>query len=175
MRIRHFLGALGGTITTVLARSTLGVVGSAPAYGHMAHAKTAARLQETPKDRHAIAKFDADIARLRHDFAVLPPEVNSVLVHAGPGSGSLLAAATAWNGLAQELQDTASSYESMISELTRSAPFGPASSPTAAASSPYVEWLRTTAQQAELAAAQAKGEATAYERAQETVPLHKLG
>ena len=38
------------------------------------------------------------------DFAMLPPEVNSGRMYAGPGSGPMLAAATAWDGLAAELQ-----------------------------------------------------------------------
>ena len=52
------------------------------------------------------------------DFGALPPEINSARMYAGPGSGSMLAAATAWDGLAAELQSTASSYGSVISELT---------------------------------------------------------
>ncbi|HEV7361105.1 MAG TPA: PPE domain-containing protein, partial [Mycobacterium sp.] len=31
------------------------------------------------------------------DFAALPPEVNSVRMYSGPGSGPLLAAGVAWN------------------------------------------------------------------------------
>ena len=34
------------------------------------------------------------------DFAMLPPEVNSGRMYAGPGSGPMLAAAAAWDGLA---------------------------------------------------------------------------
>ena len=36
-------------------------------------------------------------------FFVLPPEVNSALMLSGAGSTPLLAAATAWEGLASEL------------------------------------------------------------------------
>ena len=37
------------------------------------------------------------------DFAVLPPEINSARMYAGPGAGPMLAAASAWDGLAAEL------------------------------------------------------------------------
>ncbi len=30
------------------------------------------------------------------DYAVLPPEINSARIYAGPGSGPMLAAASAW-------------------------------------------------------------------------------
>ncbi len=116
------------------------------------------------RDQQEIAKFEADISHLKHDFAVLPPEVNSMLMYAGSGSGPLLAAATAWEGLANELQDAASSYESLTSGLASGSQFGPASSATAAAATPYVAWMQTTAQQAEQAAAQAKAAAAAFEQ-----------
>ena len=38
------------------------------------------------------------------DFGALPPEINSGRMYAGPGAGSMLAAAAAWDGLAAELQ-----------------------------------------------------------------------
>ena len=34
------------------------------------------------------------------DFTMLPPEINSGRMYAGPGSGPMLAAASAWDGLA---------------------------------------------------------------------------
>ena len=61
------------------------------------------------------------------DFAMLPPEVNSGRMYAGPGSGPMLAAAAAWDGLAAELQSTAASYGSAISELTGGPWLGPSS------------------------------------------------
>ena len=99
------------------------------------------------------------------DFTMLPPEVNSGRMYAGPGSGPMLAAASTWDGLAAELQSTANSYESAISELTGGPWLGPSSASMAAATAPYMEWMTTTAAQAEQTATQAKAAAAAYEAA----------
>jgi PPE-repeat protein len=99
------------------------------------------------------------------DFAMLPPEVNSGRMYAGPGSGSMVAAATAWDGLAAELQSTAASYGTVISELSGASWLGPSSASMAAAAAPYVEWMTTAASQAEQTATQAKAAASAYEAA----------
>ena len=99
------------------------------------------------------------------DFAMLPPEVNSGRMYAGPGTGPILAAATAWDGLAAELQSTAASYGSVISELSGGPWLGPSSASMAAAAAPYMEWMTTTAAQAEQTATQAKAAAAAYEAA----------
>ena len=48
------------------------------------------------------------------DFAMLPPEVNSGRMYSGAGSGPMLAAASAWHGLAAELRSTALSYGSCL-------------------------------------------------------------
>ena len=42
------------------------------------------------------------------DYGILPPEINSSRIYAGPGSGPMLAAASAWDGLAAELGSAAS-------------------------------------------------------------------
>ncbi|MDT5318004.1 MAG: hypothetical protein QOD88_526 [Mycobacterium sp.] len=99
------------------------------------------------------------------DFAMLPPEVNSGRIYAGPGSGPMLAAAAGWDGLAAELQSTAASYGSAISELTDGPWLGSSSASMAAAAAPYMEWMTTTAAQAEQTATQAKAAAAAYEAA----------
>jgi PPE-repeat protein len=99
------------------------------------------------------------------DFGALPPEINSARMYSGPGSGPLMAAATAWDGLATELDSTATSYSSVISELTSEDWLGPSSASMAAAAAPYAAWMSTTAAQAEQAAAQAKAAASAYEAA----------
>jgi PPE-repeat protein len=97
------------------------------------------------------------------DFAFLPPEVNSGRMYAGPGSGPMLAAAAAWDGLAAELHSTATSYGSVISELGAGPWLGAASGAMTAATAPYVAWMRSTATQAEQTAIQAKAAAAAYE------------
>lgn len=105
------------------------------------------------------------------DFAQLPPEVNSALLYSGPGSGPLLAAAAAWDGLAADLHSAASSYGLVIAGLTDGPWQGPAASSMLTAALPQVAWLRGTAGRAEQAAAQAVAAAGAYEAAfAETVP-----
>jgi PPE-repeat protein len=99
------------------------------------------------------------------DFAVLPPEINSGRMYAGAGPGPLLAAATAWNGLASELSAAATSYQSTVSELTGAAWLGPSSASMAAAAAPYVAWMNTTAAQAEQTASQLASAVAAYEAA----------
>jgi PPE-repeat protein len=98
------------------------------------------------------------------DFGALPPEINSGRIYAGPGSAPLLAAATAWDALASELQTTAASYASTIGELTTTWQ-GPSSTAAADAAAPYMAWLNSTAAQAEQTAAQAQAAAAAYEAA----------
>jgi PPE-repeat protein len=97
------------------------------------------------------------------DFAMLPPEINSGRMYGGPGSGPMLAAAAAWNGLAAELESAANSYRSVISGLTGGPWLGSASASMAAAAAPYVGWISTTAAQAAQTATQAQATAAAYE------------
>lgn len=99
------------------------------------------------------------------DFAVQPPELISGLLYSGPGSGSFLAAAAAWEALAAELHSTAASYGSVVSELVGESWAGPSSEAMAAAAAPYVTWMSTTAGQAEEAASQALAAAAAYDAA----------
>ncbi|WP_343599283.1 PPE domain-containing protein [Mycobacterium sp.] len=99
------------------------------------------------------------------DFALLPPEVNSARMYAGPGSGPMLAAAAAWDELAAELHSTAAAYGSVISGLASGPWLGPTSASMAAAATPHVAWMTATAAQAEQTASQARAAATAYEAA----------
>lgn len=99
------------------------------------------------------------------DFAALPPEVNSGRMYAGAGAGPLMAAATAWDGLASELGSAAASYQGLVSELTGGPWAGPSATAMAAAAAPYVAWMTTTATQAEVTAGQVRAAAAAYEAA----------
>lgn len=104
-------------------------------------------------------------------FGAIPPEINSSLMYAGPGSGPLIAAAAAWDGLAVESDLAVTGYTSVISELIGSRWMGPAVAAMAASITPYVAWLSATATRAELAAAQARAAAAAFETAHaKTVP-----
>ena len=105
------------------------------------------------------------------DFAFLPPEINSARMYAGPGSGSLLAAAGSWDSLAAELGITAQTYESVLSGLTSLHWRGPAADAMSAAVAPYMGWLHITAEQTRQTAMQAREAAAAYELAHAmTVP-----
>src|ERR1700730_16554268 len=99
------------------------------------------------------------------DFATLPPEVNSARMYAGAGSAPMVAAASAWKGLAAELRSTALSYSAVLSALTDEEWHGPASAAMATAAMPHVEGMNTTAVQAEQTATQAEAAAAAYETA----------
>ncbi|MDT5219434.1 MAG: hypothetical protein QOF15_1539 [Mycobacterium sp.] len=98
-------------------------------------------------------------------FAVRPPEIISGQMYAGPGSGPMIAAATAWDALATELQSTAASYGLVIDGLANESWTGPSSAAMAAAAAPYVRWMSATGAQAKVAADQAKAAASAYETA----------
>jgi PPE-repeat protein len=99
------------------------------------------------------------------DFGTLPPEINSARMYAGPGPGSMLAAAASWQSLAEELTSAASGYSSVVSSLAGGPWTGPSSTAMAAAAAPYVTWLSATGDQAQQAAAQAAAAASAYESA----------
>ncbi|MDP7701760.1 MULTISPECIES: PPE family protein [unclassified Mycobacterium] len=99
------------------------------------------------------------------DYGLLPPEINSGLIYAGPGAGSLLAAASAWSGLAADLQEAASGHRSVITALTSGPWLGPAAASLTASVSPFLAWLDNSAEQAAEAASQATAAVTAYETA----------
>ncbi|BAX92715.1 PPE family protein [Mycobacterium shigaense] len=98
-------------------------------------------------------------------FAGIPPEITSAKMYSGPGSESMLAAAAAWNAVSAELRSAATNYDAVIKTLISEGWFGPSSAKMAASVAPYLEWLNTTAAQAEQAGAQTNAAAAAYEAA----------
>jgi PPE-repeat protein len=99
------------------------------------------------------------------DFGALPPEFNSARMYSGPGASSFQVAASAWNGLAAELQSAAQGYQTTVTQLASDSWNGPASAAMASAAQPYIGWLQETSAQAEQAATQAQAAAAAYEQA----------
>lgn len=96
-------------------------------------------------------------------FFVLPPEINSALIFSGAGSEPMLAAAAAWEGLADELASAAASFETVTSGLVNGSWQGAAASAMAAAAAPYAGWLSAAASQAGQSAAHASNMAAEFE------------
>lgn len=99
------------------------------------------------------------------DFGLLPPEINSARMYAGPGSGSMVAAAVTWDNLATELMQTASSYRSVIASLTTGRWLGASSLTMASAFGPYVAWAMGAAARAAEAASHARLAVEGFEAA----------
>ncbi|MHA7651534.1 PPE family protein, partial [Mycobacterium sp. ML4] len=102
-------------------------------------------------------------------FLVASPESLSAQIYTGPGSAPMLEAAAAWEGLADELDTAASSFGSLISQLTSSGWQGPAASAMTAVAAPYAQWLGSAAIQALGAAGGAKAVAAVFEAARAAV------
>ena len=67
------------------------------------------------------------------DLGALPPEVSSAMIYSGPGSSSMMAAASAWNALAAELASTAQGMDKVVVQLASEGWLGPSSAAMAAA------------------------------------------
>jgi PPE-repeat protein len=94
------------------------------------------------------------------NFATRPPEINSGRMCAGPGSGSMIQAAAAWDQLAARLYARLADYRSVTSKLAAA---------WQDAATAYIDWLDATAARAAHAAVQAKTAANAFESALATV------
>jgi PPE-repeat protein len=102
------------------------------------------------------------------DFLALPPEVTSALMHSGPGAGSLIEASAAWQRVGTELDNSVSTYTSVLSSLMESWD-GPSSAAMVQAVQPYITWLRDTAQQSQQMAAATQAAANAFSSALSSV------
>jgi PPE-repeat protein len=86
-------------------------------------------------------------------------------MYSGAGSGPLMAAASAWDELAADLEASANAFQATVAELTGATWLGPSSARMDSATAPYVDWLSGTAGQAAQTGAQARLAAAAYESA----------
>lgn len=89
----------------------------------------------------------------------------------GAGTAPMLAAAAAWDGLAEELGTAAQSFASVTAGLAGQAWQGPAALAMAAAAAPYAGWLTAAAAQSAGAAGQARAVASIFEAAQAATVL----
>lgn len=103
-------------------------------------------------------------------FMLFPPELNSLLMYTGPGSAPLMAAATAWEGLAADLTSTGTSVHSVISGLDGLWQ-GVGAAAATGGIAPYVAWLEQAAASATQMGTQASAAAGVFETAYSaTVP-----
>lgn len=102
------------------------------------------------------------------DFGILPPEVTSALIHAGPGAWSWIEAAGVWQQLSMELEQSASSYTAELAALSTTWQ-GPSALAMTRALEPYVDWLRITAQQCQGIATSVQTATAAFELTHWTV------
>lgn len=98
------------------------------------------------------------------DFATLPPEINSGLMYSGPGAGSMVAAAAAWDKLAAWLCTAAADYRAVTGKLAAKWE-GPEPSALREVAARYVDWLDANAARSQRAAAQLAAAAGAHEAA----------